>query len=171
MLSVLVTEFIENYSQTKTKFIDIPIEKRIYLVTIICYYYNGDNISQLEDFVNIFFGKADASSYKAIKAQAQVQERDVYQDKPLLAHFINDLNKFSTLNKNVEKLHLLLAIIEGEGFEYELRHKTIPGHVLRDLTDFSLFITKHTRKIPVFIIDGIDDASAFPKKIFTKSSN
>ncbi|CAF1522040.1 unnamed protein product [Rotaria sordida] len=162
MLSILVTKFIENYSQTEIKFIDIPIEKKIHLVTIICYYYNGDSISQLENFVNGFLGKFvntffgttyTASSYKASKAHVQISERN----KPLLTHLQNDLNEFGTLNKNVGKLHLLLAIIEGEGFEYESIQKTMLGHVIRDLTDFSSFITKHMEKIPVFIIDGIDE--------------
>ncbi|CAF4042363.1 unnamed protein product [Rotaria sp. Silwood1] len=56
LLSILVTKVIENYSQKQMKFSNIAIERKIHLVTIICYYYNGDSIIQLEDFVNGFLG-------------------------------------------------------------------------------------------------------------------
>ncbi|CAF1471204.1 unnamed protein product [Rotaria sp. Silwood1] len=139
------------------KFSNIAIERKIHLVTIICYYYNGDSIIQLEDFVNGFLGKNKWSLYIASKAEVQVKERNEFQAKPLLTHLKNDLNEFSVLNQNVEKLHLLLAIIQGEGFEYQSMQKTMFGHVLRDLTDFSSFFTKYMEKVIVFIVDGIDE--------------
>ncbi|CAF1051716.1 unnamed protein product [Didymodactylos carnosus] len=157
ILSVLVTEFMDNYAQKQMKFLDIPIEEKINLVTIICYYYNRDNINQLEDFVNRLFAKSRESLYKASEAQVQIQERHIFQENPLLTHLKTDLNEFSILNKNIDKLHLLLAIIQGEGFQRQSMQKTMFGHVLRDLTDFSSFIKKHMKKITVFIIDGIDE--------------
>ncbi|CAF3907296.1 unnamed protein product [Rotaria sp. Silwood1] len=157
MLSVLVTEFIENDSEKQMKWIDIPIEEKINLVTIICYYYNKDSISQLEDFANRLFGKTHESLYKASEARVQIQERHIFQDKTLLTHLKTDFNEFSILNKNIEKLHLLLVIIQGEGFQHQSMQKTMFGHVLRDLSDFSSFIKKHMKKMPVFIIDGIDE--------------
>jgi hypothetical protein len=157
MLSVLVTKFIENYSQKQMKFLDIPIEEKINLVSIICYYYDSDNINRLEDFVNGFFGKTLGFLYRTRDVREQTEERQVFQDKPLLTHLKADLNEFSILNKNIDKLYLLFAIIQGEGFQHQSIKKTMFGSVLRHLADFSSFIKKHMGKITIFIIDGIDE--------------
>ncbi|CAF1022916.1 unnamed protein product [Adineta steineri] len=60
-----------------------------------------------------------------------------------------------------EKLHLLLAIIEGEGFQTKALQTTLSSNVLNNLRHFALFMTKHVKKTAVFIIDGIDESRFF----------
>lgn len=47
----------------------------------------GFGTSELENFINHFLEKSSNTFYQASKAIAQIQERNVAQDKPLLIHF------------------------------------------------------------------------------------
>ena len=172
LLSTLVTEYItEAVQKGRTKCKDIAIEEKIQLITIICYYYNGIGTGALERFINSFLEKSPGSSYQASTAVVQIQERNVAQDKPLLVHFKTDLSKFSVLNQDYERLYLLLAVMEGEGFQHKAIRNNVYGNVLNDLTKFSLYIKKQWNKTPVFIVDGIDENRYFfQKKAVSKAS-
>jgi hypothetical protein len=164
LLSTLVTEFIGTFPYEQIDLKGISIEEKIELITIICYYYNGFGTSELEYFINSFLNKSSNSIYQAHTAVVQIQERNVAQDKPLLIHFKKDLEKFSTLKQDYERLHLLFAVTEGEGFQHKAIVKSMYGNVFNDLTQFSLYIKTHMNKIPVFIIDGIDENRYFFQK-------
>lgn len=163
ILSLLVTEFIGEM-QTESSRTFLPIEEKIELITIICFYYNGFGTSELEKFLNRFLEKKKTEFYRADQAVVQIQERNVAQDKPMLIHLKKDLEKFVVLKQDPERLHLLLAIIEGEGFQHRAILKRVFGNEFNDLTFFSLFIKKHLNKTPVFIIDGIDENKYFFQK-------
>jgi hypothetical protein len=64
------------------------------------------------------------------RAVVQIQERNVAQDKPLLIHFKKDLEKFSMIKKDHERLHLLLAITEGEEFQHKAIVKNMYGNFI-----------------------------------------
>ncbi|CAF1463415.1 unnamed protein product [Rotaria sordida] len=74
------------------------------------------------------------------------------------------LAKYGTGKTNYERLHLLLAILEGEHFEHQAGAKRLYGDVLRDLSRFSLFIKNNFKQTPVFVIDGIDENQYFFQK-------
>lgn len=164
ILSILVTEFIRTMQYERHQGQEISIEEKIELITIICYYYNGFGTSELEYFINRFLRLINGKMYKADQAIVQIQERNVAQDKPLLIHLKKDLEKFLILKRDPERFHLLLAIIEGEGFQHRAILKSVYGNEFNDLTLFSLFIKRYLNKIPVFIIDGIDENQYFFQK-------
>lgn len=164
MLSLLVTEFINTMQNEQKRAYSISIEEKIELITIICFYYNGFGTSELENFINRFLQKDKTNFYKAGNTIVQIQERNVAQDKPLLIHFKIELEKVPILKKDPERLHLLLAIVEGEGFQHKAIVKNIFGSVFNDLTPVSLFIKRYLNKTPVFIIDGIDENQYFFQK-------
>lgn len=161
LLSLLVTEFVHVAQSNSIQIKGISIEEKMKLITIICYYYNGIGTSELEYFINSFLNKSRTSMYHADKAIVQIQERNVAVDKPLLTHFKEDLKKLSALKQDYERLHLLLTITEGEGFQHKAFVTNMYGNMLNDLTYFSLYIKKRLNKIPVFIIDGIDENRYF----------
>ncbi|CAF0939429.1 unnamed protein product [Didymodactylos carnosus] len=121
----------------------------------------GTGTSKLEHFVNSFLGKRPDSLYLASQAQVQVQERNIFHEKLLLTHLKNDFERFSILKKDDERLHLLLAILEGEKFEHDAGRKYLYGNIFRDLTRFSVFVKNSLNKTPVFVIDGIDENRYF----------
>ncbi|CAF1171838.1 unnamed protein product [Adineta steineri] len=99
--------------------------------------------------------------YRASKAEIQIKERHFFRDKPLLTYLENDLRKLGALRQDGEKLHLLLAIAEGEGFQTKTLETTLSNNVLNDLRLFALFMKNHVKKTVVFIIDGIDENEYF----------
>ncbi|CAF0923464.1 unnamed protein product [Adineta steineri] len=153
LLSTLVTNFIDSYDTHKHNGPDLSLDEKINLITIICYYYNGLGTSQLEKFVNWFLNKDLWSHYKADGEHVQPYK---HHNQQLLNHLIVDLNKFSILNKNSERLGLLLIILEGEGFQNRAIAKHLYGEHFKDLVEFSSFIKTYFKKTPVFVIDGID---------------
>ncbi|CAF0730080.1 unnamed protein product [Adineta steineri] len=153
LLSTLVTNFIDSYDTHKHNGTDLSLAEKINLITIICYYYNGLGTSQLEKFVNWFLNKGLWSQYKADGEHVQQSK---HHNQQLLNHLIGDLNKFSILNKNSERLGLLLIILEGEGFQNRAIAKHLYGEHFKDLVEFSSFIKTYFKKTPVFVIDGID---------------
>ena len=161
LLSSLVTEFIHIFYQKQFQFQDITLEEKIKLITIICYYYNGFGTTELEHFINHFLKKSRNEIYEANRVIVQIQERNVAQDKPLLIHFKEDLRKFSILQREYERLHLLLAVVEGEGFQHRAIGTNMYGNIFNDLTHFTLYIKTQLNKIPVFVIDGIDENQYF----------
>ncbi len=74
-----------------------------------------------------------------------------------------DLQKFSLLNKDPQRLHLLLIILEGEKFDLQAGKKHLYGHVFQDLTQLSLFVKNHLNKTPVFIMDDSNENGYFFK--------
>ncbi|CAF1061383.1 unnamed protein product [Didymodactylos carnosus] len=165
IFSSLVTELIDTHHNTPLSFPDLSLHEKIHLITIICYYYNGVGTGNLEHFVNSFLGKRPDSPYLASEAKVQVQERNMFHDKPLLTHLKSDFKRFSILKNDNERLHLLLAILEEEKFEHEASSKHLYENVFRDLTRFSVFIKNSLNKTPVFVIDGIDENGYFfPQK-------
>ncbi|CAF1241107.1 unnamed protein product [Didymodactylos carnosus] len=161
ILSSLVTELMDTHHNKQLSFLDLSLDEKIYLIAIICYYYNGVGTSKLEHFVNSFLGKRRGSLYLASQAQVQVQERNIFHEKLLLTHLKNDFERFTILKKDDERLHLLLAILEGEKFEHDAGRKHLYGNIFRDLTRFSVFGKNSLNKTPVFIINGIDENGYF----------
>ena len=161
MLSVLVTEFIDEYHSKKLTFPQMALHEKIDLVTIICYYYNGVGTSRLESFINSFLEKKSNSEYRAIDATVEIPERNVHFDKPLYARFKSDLQEFLVLKKDLTRFQLLLHVIEGENFTQEMVNKYLHGKVLQHLVEFSLFIKSNLHKSVVFVIDGIDENGEF----------
>ncbi|CAF1171870.1 unnamed protein product [Adineta steineri] len=94
---------------------------------------------------------------RASKAEIQIKERLLYRDKPLLTYLENDLRKLGALRQDGEKLHLLLAIAEGEGFQTKTLETTRSINVLNDLRHFALFMKNRVKKTVAFVIDGIDE--------------
>ncbi|CAF4225894.1 unnamed protein product, partial [Adineta steineri] len=105
--------------------------------------------------------KTGNSMYRASKAETQIKERHLYRNKPLLTHLENDLKKLTALRQDQEKLHLLLAIIEGEGFQTEAMQTTLSNNMSNGLRHFALFMKDHVKRTAVFIIDGIDESRFF----------
>jgi hypothetical protein len=164
ILSSLVTNLIDRYHNKKVEFTSSPLAEKIDLITIICYYYNGLDASELENFVNSFLDKPLNSHYLLSKVkpdQLQVLQQGTFHDIPLLEHLKSDLQKFSLLNKDPQRLHLLLSIIKGEEFDIQAGKKHLYGNVFQDLTKLSLFVKNHLNKTPVFIVDGIDENGYF----------
>ena len=161
LLASMVNQFIQMYPSEREDASNLFLEDKIDFITMICYYYNGLGTSELEFFVNSFLGKEPDSAYRAGQVRPQIQVRNILYDKPLLAHFKNDLKKMTILSEDYERLHLLLGVLEGEGFAIKASEKTLHDHVVRDLTRFSVFVKAHSRKTPVFIIDGIDENRHF----------
>ena len=139
ILSILVTEFLSTIQNEPIR-THIPIEEKIELITIVCFYYNRFGTSELENFVNHFLEKKKTEFYRADRAIVQIQERNLAQDKPMLIHLKKDLEKFFVLKQDPERLHLLLAIIESEGFQHKAILKHVFGNEFNDLTFFSLFL-------------------------------
>ena len=164
ILSILVTELIRTMQSERHHADEISIEEKIELMTIICYYYNGFGTSELENFINRFVQPTHGKIYRADQAVVQIQERNIAQDKPLLIHLKKDLERFPILKRDPERLHLLLAVIEGEGFQHRAILKHLHGSEFTDLTLLSLFIKKYLNQIPVLIIDGIDENQYFFQK-------
>ena len=161
ILSTLVTEVVAKYHREQPPSTGVALDEKIDLIAIICYYYNGLGISELEDFVNRFLDKAENSSYRASQAQVQTRERNLYYDKPLFVQFKNDLKRFPILNSNPERLQLLLAVIEGEEFHHRMIDKYLHGLAYRHLGRLTLFLKDHWKKSTVFIVDGIDENRYF----------
>jgi hypothetical protein len=161
LLSTLATNYIETYYAKFTNFPQISFDEKIALITIACYYYHGLGTSQLEYFINSFLRKEPNAMYQASKAQTQVLEQNEYRYKPLYAHLMHDLEKFLILNKNFERLKLLLVVLEGEDVQIRAQHEHLHGKVFQDLIRFTTFIKKHVKKSAVFIIDGIDENREF----------
>ncbi|CAF3345083.1 unnamed protein product [Rotaria sp. Silwood1] len=163
ILSLLVTQFVDEFHKEQLYFPDIALDEKIELIRILCYYYNGHGVSRLEKLVNSLLKKTNNSMYIAEKAESKILERDVYQDKPILTHLKKDLNKFSVIRKDYDKLHLLLAIVEGEGFQNKIMENIMFGNVFSHLTRFTTFIKTDLKRSVVFIIDGIDENRYFFK--------
>ncbi|CAF0899339.1 unnamed protein product [Adineta steineri] len=161
LLSLLVTQFVNTFETESVDLLDISLAEKMELITIMCYYYNEGSVSKLEKLVSSLLKKTGSSMYRASKAEIQIKERHLYRNKPLLTHFLTDLKKLSALRQDQEKLHLLLAIIEGERFQTKALQTTLSSNVLNDLRHFALFMKNHIKKTAVFIIDGIDDSRFF----------
>jgi hypothetical protein len=174
ILSSLVTNLIDTYHNKKLEFPSLSLDDKIDLITIICYYYNRLGVNELENFINSFFGKPLNSHYLLSKVkpdQLQTLQQGTFHDRPLLEHLKSDLQKFSLLNNDSQRLHLLLSILEGEEFDVQAGKKHLYGHVFQDLTKLSVFIKNHINKTPVFIMDGIDENEYFFKnKIINQAS-
>jgi hypothetical protein len=165
ILSSLVTNLVDTYNK-KLEFSSLSLDDKIDLITIVCYYYDRLGVDKLENFVNSFLGKPLDSHYLLSKVkpdQLQVLQQGTYHDIPLLEHLKTDLQKFSLLNKDFQRLHLLLSIIKGEEFDIQAGKKHLYGYVFQDLTKLSLFVKNHLNKSPVFIMDGIDENGYFFK--------
>jgi hypothetical protein len=158
LLSTLVTEFINTYDDLQYDGPDLSLDDKINLITIIFYYYNGLGTTQLQKFVNSLLDKGWFSKYQA---KRKILEQNKYHNQQLLNHLKADLNKFSILDKDCERLHLLLIILEKEEFESQAGGKHLYGNTLQDLTQFSSFIKKYFKKTPVFVVDGIDEIKYF----------
>jgi len=103
-----------------------------------------------------------ASPYKEQDAITQTKENNRYEDKVLLTQFKNDIQNFKILDLNQNgKLHLLLAIVEGEKYQHNAKRKQMHETVFQDLVKFSSFMKKHMGKKVVFIIDGMDENQNF----------
>jgi hypothetical protein len=161
LLSLLVTQFVDDFQNERFVLPDISLEEKIELITIICYYYNEQGLSKLEYFVNYFLKKTDKSMYNMNKANVLIGEQNKFVDKPLLIKFKKDLNRFTVLRKDYKKLELLLTIVEREEFQYELAGKNMFENVINDMIHFTLFMKNHVKKPVVFIIDGIDENQYF----------
>ena len=74
-----------------------------------------------------------------------------------------DLSRLSVLRKDYDKLHLLLAVVEGEGFQNKVIASSMFDNVLSHLARFTEVIQSYTKKSVVFIIDGIDENRYFFK--------
>jgi hypothetical protein len=164
ILSLLVTQFVDAFEKEQFDLPNMSLDGKIELITIVCYYYNEQGVSKLENFVNWFFEKIDHSIYSASKAEGQILERNQFRDKPLLLHFKTDLKKFKMLRKDGKKLELLLAIVEGEGYQHIAIDKTMSDDVFNSLTYFTQFMRNYIKKPVVFIIDGIDENQYFFQK-------
>jgi hypothetical protein len=157
LLSTLVTEFINTYDKRNFKDQDLVLDKKINLITIVCYYYNDEGTPKLEAFVNSFLGKGFGSKYKIENAEEQLRQENVKSDRQLLKHLQNDLEKFVILSQDFERLLLLMSVLRGEKFEGRARNKHVYGNTIQDLIEFSSFIRKSVKKTPVFVIDDIDE--------------
>jgi hypothetical protein len=164
LLSAFVTDFIRKFHDARLYFPELSLDERIDLITIVCYYYNGIGTAELENFVNYFLNKKTTSMYRASQAQTQTLERNIHYDKPLLIHLKDDLKKFIILKNEPERLHLLLAILEGEEYQNQAGRKSLYGNVFKDLIRFTSFIKKYLKKTTIFIIDGIDENRYFFQK-------
>ncbi|CAF1097996.1 unnamed protein product [Adineta steineri] len=158
LLSSLVTNFIDTYDTHEHCGPDLSLDEKVSLITIICYYYNGKGTTRLEKFVNSFLGKNQSSQYKVDGEHLQQYKN---RDPQLFKHLEDDLNKFSILDKNPERLGLLVVILEVEGFQKRSSAKHLYGEYFRDLVQFSSFIKTYFKKTPVFVIDGIDQNAHF----------
>ncbi|CAF3899343.1 unnamed protein product [Adineta steineri] len=162
MLSVLVTEFVDQFQKEENFYVpNISLDEKFQIISILCYYYNGQGVSKLEKLVNFLLNKTNNSMYTATKAESQILERNVYRDKPVLTHLKQDLNKFNALRKDYDKLHLLLSIVEGEGFQSKVIENTMFDNVFNHLTCFTVFIKTNLKKSVVVVIDGIDENRYF----------
>ncbi|CAF0729916.1 unnamed protein product [Adineta steineri] len=162
LLSVLVTQFLKQLDTNKINIMGMTTDEKMDLIFIACYYYNGDSTEQLEKLVNFLLGKKDgmfgSKLYKATTTNTQIRENNRHEDKPLLTQFQNDIQNFKVfdLTQN-RKLHLLLAIVEGEKYQANAKKRQMHDNVLEDLIKFSTFMKKYVNKKVVFIIDGIDE--------------
>ena len=161
ILSSLVTEVVTQFHREQPSVSAVALDEKIDLIAIICYYYNGLSINELEAFVNRFLDKSENFTYRASQAQVQTRERNLYYDKPLFTQFKSDLKRIPILSSNQERLQLLLAVIEGEEFQHRINDKHMHGHTDRDLIRVTGFIRDHWKKSTVFIIDGIDENRYF----------
>jgi hypothetical protein len=164
ILSVLVTQFVDEFQSGTFELVDSSLDEKVELISILCYYYNGQGVSKLEKLVNLLLKKPINALYSARNAGKHIMEQNQAVDKPVLTHFKKDLNKFSVLRKDHDKLHLLLAVAEGEGFQHESMKKTMFGQIFRDLTHFTVFMKTYLKKLVVFVIDGIDENRYFFKE-------
>ncbi|CAF3556907.1 unnamed protein product [Adineta steineri] len=127
----------------------------------------GKGTTRLEKFVNWFLGKGQSSQYKVDGEHLQKYKN---HNPQLFKHLENDLNKFSILDKNPDRLSLLVVILEGEGFQNRASAKHLYGEHFRDLIQFSSFIKNYFKKTPVFVIDGIDKVAQFRRNEINKVS-
>ena len=161
LLSTLVTEFINTYDNRKYQDISLLLDEKMNLITIICYYYNDLGTTKLESFVNSFLGEGFFLQYQST---GEIVGQNEYPNKQLLKHLKDDLKKFSILNQDYQRLHLLLDILEGEGFQSGADTKHLYGNSFQDLIQFSSFIKKYFKTTPTFVIDGIDENKYFFQK-------
>jgi hypothetical protein len=161
ILSLLVTQFVDAFEKEQFDLPNMSLDEKIELITIVCYYYNEQDVSKLENFVNSFLKRSDISMYSTNKAKIRIGDQDSFVDKTLFTHFKRDLKKFSILRKDGKKLELLLAIVEGEGYQHIAIDKTMSDNVFNSLTHFTLFMKKRVKQPVVFIIDGIDENQYF----------
>ena len=134
ILSLLVTQFINVFSKEQFNLPDISLEEKVKLITIICFYYNDQGASKLENFANSFLKKTGNSMYSARNAMTQLKEQNKNVYKPLFSHYINDLKKLNVLRSDSKKLALLLSIVEGEEFQHESFENNMSEKVFSDLT-------------------------------------
>ncbi|CAF0716770.1 unnamed protein product [Adineta steineri] len=127
----------------------------------------GKGTTRLEKFVNWFLGKGQSSQYKVDGEHLQKYKN---HNPQLFKHLENDLNKFSILDKNPDRLSLLVVILEGEGFQNRASAKHLYGEHFRDLIQFSSFIKNYFKKTPVFVIDGIDQDVHFVRNGINRAS-
>jgi len=161
LLSTLVTQFIDTYYQHNFKDRDLVLDKKIKLIIIICYYYNTEGTSKLADFINSLLEKGVWSKYKIEDIKQQLRQENAQDDEQLWEHSQEDLEKFTILRQDFERLLLLLFVLRGEKFEDRALEKQLYGNTIQDLIEFSSFIKKSIKKTPVFIVDGIDDNKVF----------
>ena len=164
LLSVLVTQFLSQFNDRWIDLANMSMDEKMDLIFIACYYFDRHATIELENFANSLFKKTGffASPYKEQDAITQTKENNRYEDKVLLIQFKNDIRNFKILDLNQNsKLHLLLAIVEGEKYQHNAKSKQMHETVFQDLVKFSSFMKKHMGKKVVFIIDGIDENQNF----------
>ncbi|UJR10827.1 hypothetical protein I4U23_015014 [Adineta vaga] len=165
LLSMLVTQLVNEYEKEQFHVSDVSLEEKMKLISIICYYYNGDDINKLENFANYFFEKGAYQRYSAKAAQVQTYEKNKFEYKILFEHFRTDLNKLIVLKKSDDlRLRLLFTITEKEEFQNQAHENHLIDTIFKDLTHFALFIKNHLKKSVVFAIDGIDENRYFFRK-------
>lgn len=160
ILSILVTQFIDNFYKKPFALPNIALDEKIQLIHILCFYYNGIGVIKLERFINIFLNKTDSNSYSLTGTNLQHQ-KSINDDETLLKSFIKDLKRFTTFRQDEHKLELLALIAKGEDFQSQLSEKLMYDNIINDLTHFTLFMKKHVKKPVVFIVDGIDENRYF----------
>ncbi|CAF1125410.1 unnamed protein product [Adineta ricciae] len=164
ILSLLVTQLVDEYEQEKFYLSDVLLDEKIELITILCYYYNGEDLKKLEMFVNYLLEKPSSEKYSASDVVLQYIQQNVYYEKPLFKHLKDELNKFTILSKIYEKLHLLIVVTEGEEFVNLVERRTMSGNVFTHFTWILEILNKLLRKSVVVIVDGIDESHYFLQK-------
>ncbi|CAM4942885.1 unnamed protein product [Rotaria socialis] len=164
LLSVLVAQLVNGYKEEPFSLPNISLDRKIDLITILCFYYNGPGVQNLENFANSILNKTDNGIYSANNAVVQILERNVHQDKPFLTHLKRELNKLIVLRNDNQNLELLLLIAESEQYQNPIIERKIYDNVVTDLIYLTEFMKKHLKKTVVFIIDGIDESQYFLKQ-------
>ncbi|CAF1261255.1 unnamed protein product [Adineta ricciae] len=161
LLSSLVTRFIEVFpkmSNTELQpLFELSIEKQMRLITTIISYYSAVGTVELETFVNRILG----TKYKTNEIQHQYMEKGVAYNEKLYTHFINEANRLLALDPNPTRIRLLYGVIAGQQVKNQFENIQLEENIFNDLRELTLFFRDKLHRIPVFIIDGIDENEYF----------